>query len=280
MNDWIVVPVTTHDGRVHSFVLDLAATSTVISRSLLPSDAIITKMEMVEYSAGESITKQATMQGATGSIDSNVFMGKYKLSDCLLHNLPVDEINTSVLREFPIPLTEMGIEGILGTDVLSRANMITINGLQDKKGGKVVFGSSHKSSKNELSFPIQMAAGLLFVNGKIDEIPVQLIMDTGARESIITDSFAEEHHLELKVLSTEKQIAGIDGVPIQATTIQITDFKIGDYSFGTQQMILGELGVLQSFGIQKASAILGMDFFRHFTEVSFDLNNQRLFLRK
>jgi predicted aspartyl protease len=237
-------------------------------------------MEMIEYADGASTTKQATMQGATGSIDSNVFIGKYKLSNCLLHNLLVDEINTSVLREFPTPLAEMGIEGILGTDVLSRANAITINGLQDKKGGKVVLGSSHKSSKNELSFPIQRAAGLLFVDGQIDEIPVQLIMDTGARESIITASFAEEHNLELKILSTKKQIAGIDGVPIKATTVQIADLKIGDYSFGAQQMILGELGVLQSFGLQKGSAILGMDFFRRFTEVSFDLNNQRLFLRK
>jgi len=44
-------------------------------------------------------------------------------------------------------------------------------------------------------------------------------------------------------------------------------------------MILGDIAALSAFGLQKSSAILGMDFFRQYASVEFDFNSQHIRLQ-
>jgi len=97
-NGWIVVPVIMSDGRQADFVVDLAATSTVIDKTILPSSTQINKIEMVEYSANGAKTKNASMQGATGNVQEDLLLGKALLDNMDIGDMHISDVNASVLK--------------------------------------------------------------------------------------------------------------------------------------------------------------------------------------
>jgi clan AA aspartic protease (TIGR02281 family) len=276
-DDWIQVPLTLPNGKTYQFVFDLAATSTVISQSILPIGVGIRKIEMVEYQANEKTAKEASMQGATGSVSGDMFSGKAILKECKLGDIKIDEIDAIVLKTFPSKLEKMGISGILGTDVLRRTSSITIKKIMNEESGVVEFGNILPSEKESASYPFTIAGGLFFVEGKVGNIPVQFVIDTGARTTVLSSSFAKEYGLTFKTIS-DKEITGIDGQPVKAQVVFVPEFWLGNSKFNNTQMTMTDVAALQSFGLQKGSALLGMDFFTNFSEVTFDMADQKMIL--
>lgn len=276
-DNWMLVPITLPDGKTHQFVLDLAATSTVINQSILPTGTDIRKMEMVEYQADKKMVKDANLQGGTGSVSSDKFLGKALLKTCKLGEIKIEEINASVLTVFPPKLTKMGISGVLGTDVLRRTSSIVISGLRNDKGGEIELGGAIPVTKSSTSYPFLIAAGLFFVEGKIGNAPIQFVIDTGARTTVLSSSFANEHKLSFVVLA-EEEMTGIDGQSVKAKVVSVPECWVGASKFVNRHMTLTDVAALQAFGLQNGSALLGMDFFATFSSVAFDMMEQRMIL--
>lgn len=277
-NGWIVVPVKTGNGAALNFVVDLAATSSVIDKESLPQAVEINKMEMVEYSANGANTKEATMQGATGKVEQGLLAGKALLKQISMGDMKIDDVNISVLNAFPAGLKKAGIAGIIGTDVLMRSGTFSIQSI-NKENGFLQFGARIENAGKGIEIPFTIAGGLLFADGTIGSTPIKFLFDTGARETILSKSFAEEHQLVYPVVNKNKTIAGIDGKPLHVNVVKVPSYTIMGYSFSNKNMILGDIAALSSFGLQNSSAILGMDFFGQFDYLDVDFNEQKLRLR-
>ncbi len=277
-NGWIVVPVTLSNGIAVNFVVDLAATSSVIDKKYLPQGAEINKIEMVEYSANGANKKEATMQGATGKVEKGLLAGKSLLKQINIGDMKIEDVNISVLNTFPEKLKKAGVVGIIGTDILIRSGTLSIQSINKDKG-VLQFGSGFENTDKGIEIPFTMAGGLLFTEGTIGAAPVKFLFDTGARESILSKSFAEENNLVYPVVNKNKTITGIDGRPLHVKVVKVSSYSIKEYSFSNTNMILGDIAALSAFGLQKSSAILGMDFFRQYASVEFDFNSQHIRLQ-
>jgi len=182
------------------------------------------------------------------------------------------------LNTFPEKLKTAGIAGFIGTDILKRSGTLSIQSINKEKG-LLQFGSDIENTGGGFEIPFTMAGGLLFADGTIDSTPIKFLFDTGARETILSKSFAEEHHLVYPVVNKKKTITGIDGKPLNVTVVKVPSYTINEYSFGNKNMILGDIAALSSMGLQNSSAILGMDFFRQYDSMEVDFNNRFIRLK-
>jgi len=280
IDNWMVVPVKIGSVETVDFIVDLAATSTVISKTILPESAVIRKMEMVEYSAKGNNTKEATMQGATGSTQTGTLLGKTKLEQLEIGEVKVADVDASVLINFPEKLQKAGIVGILGSDVLLRANVLTFHEVTSQNG-TMVFGDETEVKINpSIQIPFSIAGGLLFADGTIGEALIKFLLDTGARETILSNEFAKENHITYSIVDHNKTITGIDGKSKNALLVEVPSIGLDRFKFHNERIVLGDVAALQSFGLSKDAAILGMTFFRKFSTVSFDFKNGKFSLVK
>ena len=68
---------------------------------------------------------------------------------------------------------------------------------------------------------LQDIASQIIVKSQCLDVPINLLIDTGASASLVNTSFIKHNNLLTKVKSTNKQIAGLDNkiVPIQGEII-------------------------------------------------------------
>ena len=103
------------------------------------------------------------------------------------------------------------------------------------------------------------------------------MIDFGSRETILSKPLFEKmNDRSFSVIDKEKTITGIDGKPSNAFVISVPEFYLANYQFDNQQVVVGDVAALQSYGLQNTSALLGMNFFNRFDAVEIDFNNKAL----
>ena len=122
-----------------NFILDLAATSTVINKNILPAEIEINKVEMITYNSSTNDTSKSSMQGATGTLTDDVFLGKAMIPVLSIGTLDVMNTNVSVLKSFPQKLEQIGVVGIMGLDILEQFSKFKILGLNDIGIKSIIF---------------------------------------------------------------------------------------------------------------------------------------------
>lgn len=280
-NNWIIVPVYFENNQKMNFILDLAATSTVISRKILPAGVEINKVEMITYNSSTNDTSNSSMQGATGTLTDDIFLGKALIPVLNIGTIDVINTNVSVLESFPQKLEELGVAGILGLDILEQSSKIKIIGINNSETKTITFNGEDNDIAQEFTLPIKKAGGLFFTDGLINSHQVEFVIDLGARETILSKPLFEKmNDRSFSVIDRGKTITGIDGKPSNAFVISASEFQLSSYKFENQQIVISDIAALQSYGLQNTSALLGMNFFNRFDAVEIDFNNRALNLWK
>jgi predicted aspartyl protease len=280
-DNWIIVPVYFENNQKLNFVLDLAATSTVINKKILPIGIDINKVEMITYNSSKNDTSKSSMQGATGTLAEDIFLGKAMIPVLSIGNIDVINTNVSVLKSFPQKLEQLGVVGILGLDILEQFSKIKILGLNDIGIKSIIFEEVNYHTAPKFMLPIKKAGGLFFTDGSINSHQIEFVIDFGARETILSKPLFEKmNDRSFSVIDKEKTITGIDGKPSNAFTILIPELQLSNYKFKNQPVVISDIAALQSYGLQNTSALLGMNFFNRFEAIEIDFSNKALNLWK
>jgi predicted aspartyl protease len=280
-DNWIIVPVYFANNQKLNFILDLAATSTVINKNILPAEIEINKVEMITYNSSSNDTSKSSMQGATGTLTDDVFLGKAMIPVLSIGTLDVMNTNVSVLKSFPQKLEQLGVVGIMGLDILEQFSKFKILGLNDIGIKSIIFEEVDYHTAPKFTIPIKKAGGLFFTDGSINSHQIEFVIDFGARETILSKPFFEKLNDRLfSVIDKEKTITGIDGKPSNAFTILVPELQLSNYKFKSQPVVISDIAALQSYGLQNTSALLGMNFFIRFNAVEIDFSNKALNLWK
>lgn len=280
-DNWIIVPVYFANNQKLNFVLDLAATSTVINKNILPAGIEIKKVEMITYNSSTNDTSNSSMQGATGTLTDDIFLGKALIPVLNIGTIDVINTNVSVLESFPQKLEELGVAGILGLDILEQFSKIRILGLNTIGIKSIIFEEENYRIAPQFTLSIKKAGGLFFTDGSINSHQIEFVIDFGARETILSKPLFEKmNDRSFSVIDKEKTITGIDGKPSNAFVISVPEFYLANYQFDNQQVVVGDVAALQSYGLQNTSALLGMNFFNRFESIEIDFSNKGLNLWK
>ena len=276
---WITVNCKLPNGKTGRFVVDFGAAQTTISKQELPENFPIQKLEMVEYSSAGTKVSNAVAAGASGTIDN--IAGVAFLNEFALGNIKIPNQKVMVVQSFPEILIEYNIAGIIGRDILLKSNVFEIHNLDIPDGDhKLIFSKNLNPRQSpNYSIPYKMAGGYLTFDGKIENIPVSYIFDSGAASTYINKDFLDNSGISYKVISDKKETSmGLDGKGSEHTTVQLKNVRIGNVILKEKNFFAGNTFALDNIGLNDKTVLLGLDFLRNYNDVVFDFNNQKMFL--
>ncbi len=103
----------------------------------------------------------------------------------------------------------------------------------------------------------------IFVNGKINGISLRFLIDTGASQSVIDKSFAEEHFRNAHIIKTEHQTTGLGANIPNSEFIKIYRIRLGKLNLNRMEFALLDLSVVNTAytgaGFKVVNAIIGGD---------------------
>jgi predicted aspartyl protease len=99
----------------------------------------------------------------------------------------------------------------------------------------------------------------LFIQGKLGEPALRLLIDTGASKTVLDKSFITEHFPEFKLEINEQLTTGVGNNTIQSEFTEISNLKIGDLEIPSYKIAVLDLKhVNETYSIISVSAIHGV----------------------
>ena len=121
----------------------------------------------------------------------------------------------------------------------------------------------------------------LLVEGKLDEKPLRLVIDTGASRSVLDYNYLQENHRELELMGGDSYSTGVGSSGMQNYTVHLSKLKLGELLISDLEAVVMDLEhVIQSY-IQidqpPIYGIIGGDILDRY-QVSIDYKKQQLIL--
>jgi len=268
-----LVKVRLPSGKEGTFIVDIGAGTTIVSQAFLPRDAAIEKASMVQYSAsGKELLKYAP-GGATGKVES--ILGHVKLSTLLVGGIVYKDVSVDVIKTLP-DFFGRQVDGIIGLDLLRRTKILSFDLTGHGKASPKLSLHSDRTGRSEQTteVPFSIVKSHIFVNGRVNDVPVYFILDTGAPNSLLDVPAAKA--ARVKGVSAEARTAkGLDGVGAEIRTGATSELTIGDKTIADTTF---DVSALSAFAMLRTGGqrigLLGNSFFAKFRRVDVDFERR------
>jgi predicted aspartyl protease len=270
--DFALVDAEIEGRAVGSFVVDLGATVTSVAREHLPPGTEIREVVSIAHTPEGQQVRPASAGGLGG--DASGMLGRSTVSSLRIGDLEIRDLSVAVFETMP-ELQGVEIAGVLGLDVLRRAGHVRMGWpAYDDAPPVLALGEAARGqppTEDTVSVDLSEAQGLLFASAEVEGEPVRLLLDTGARASVISPAMAEAAGLDL--VSTVDTLRGIDGLPLLAPRTEPAELRLGGARFSDQQFSVSDLPVLEAMGAGDRVGLLGQPFWRGFRSVEVDFGS-------
>lgn len=122
----------------------------------------------------------------------------------------------------------------------------------------------------------------LFVKGKINELALHLLIDTGASKTVLDKNFLSLHLPELKLESNEQLTTGVGNNTIQTEITKINNLSIGELKIGNYEVAVLDLKHVNDtyslIGLTAIHGVIGCDLLVEFNS-SLNLKKKSLTLK-
>ena len=281
IDGWIVVEASLANGKKGMFIVDTGASGgLVLEKSSLPKNTTISELKAVSYSMNSTKESKGQMQGATGSVSDNNFLGVAQIQSFEMGDIKLDKLKANILDQFPNFLIKNNIIGIIGMDILRQAEIMQIENINLGKGN-IRFLNEIEIAPLDQEFNLNTAKNLLFLKGTIQETPIDFLIDIGSRKNLLGNNIIEDNQISYTTINEKAGITGIDGLKTDAIEAQISGLTFQNKSFDSISFVIGSnLAVTKMMGLEKSGAVLGMNFYKQFKTVKIDFINNKLYLNK
>ncbi len=278
----MVVEAELAGGKTGKFIIDTGASGgLVLKQDALPAETEITELIAEAHSFEGISVSEGKMEGATGDVSDENFLGIATLPTFIMGDMHLQDVETNVVKTFPDFLEKLDITGIIGLDIMKQADILKVEHPNRDKG-RIQFLSSGKNKQENFDHTISLfpAANLLFAKGEIQDAPINFLMDSGARRSIMSTGFANDNQIEYSTTGKAKTM-GISGNEVDSKEVSLPNIILGSDEFNDCQVLLSPaLEITKSMGLESSGVILGMSFYSRFSTVEIDFLNNELRLKK
>lgn len=252
----VFVDVTGPDGRKGRFVVDTAAGTTVVARAFLGPEAAIAPIEGVEHSAAGARVVPGVMEGAGGGVAS--LLGATVIDKLVLGGLHADGVHANVLAELPA-LGGAAVDGILGLDVLSRCGLLRLERGTGDSGTLAFDPTSAPAGGTALACAFSIVAKHIVLPASLDGTAASLVLDTGARGSLLPPGLAARAKLPPAPGVSPREFRGLDGRPLPARPVSVESLRLGAADAGPATFFAGDVPALAALGLGAEAGLLGND---------------------
>lgn len=262
---YFVAALTAAGGGSGDVIVDLGASRTVITRAMLPPGIIPRPLVAVEYGPGGQRERAGTTEalgGEVGGISAaqipSLEMGTLRFSDASVH--VIDTLPT---------IAGLTLGGVIGTDLLGQAPITRLE--STPAGGRVLLDTMSTDAVAVLQLPFTQVGGLIVLTARAGEHRIPLILDTGARSTLLSPSAARA--LQLTPSTTRDTFRGLDGREIEAWRTTIPRLDFGSGHIDSLVANVASLAVLERMGVPDGG-LLGQNIWERFAALEIDWRQQ------
>lgn len=275
-NGWLVAQGRVGNGLEVPFVLDTGSEYTQLDKSMLPGNVVIEPTKMKEYSDRGVRELSSSARGAGGEIQS--FLGRAMIPKLTFGAFTISDVRAGVFSD--LTLEANSPSGVVGQDILQRADVINFKyPRKDGETTRLLLGTEARlNGSGVIRLPFSQIGELIFVRGQINGVGGYFVLDTGARESFLSQQFADTAGVKTTPDSTKK-VWGLDNRPIVVRPGTAESVALGNAKFPAVRFQIGNIPVLAQYGADQLVGLLGNSFLRQFTEVEIDYRTREVRLR-
>jgi predicted aspartyl protease len=261
----LIAPVTINNKGPFSFIVDTAASRTVISSGLATT-----------LSLARLQSHQGMLAAAGGATPTDVYrLGTLRLGEKTWEIGPVLILPDTTMQD--------DFFGILGLDVLAAQPV-----LFDFKTRTVTLADKTTARKIRKKYgwykiiAKRNFAGFLVVNMKIRGKRVKAIIDSGARRSIGNVKLGNllENLSPASILAREQIVTGVALPQVPARTGIARSVNMQTLKWDNAQILVADLAVFETLGLDDQPAlIVGLDFLQSTSAVMLDFSRERLWIK-
>ena len=248
----MTVPVRIGKHGPYDFLIDTGAERTVLARGLAERLGLVP-------------SGRATLMGVAGSLAVDL--------------VDVEEVSLGKRSYYDLsaPLLEsqhIGADGIIGLDGLQNQRVLI-----DFKRNLVAVADAQELGGNR-GFEIVVRARrrgdqLIMTNAMVDGVKTDVIIDTGAQNSI--GNRALQRALARKRAFEQTQLMSVTGQQITADIVYARRIRIGDLDVTQMPMAFADAPPFERLGLhQKPALLLGMAQLRAFQRVAIDFESKKI----
>lgn len=266
------VRVTGPNGRTGWFIVDTGAVGTVVAKGFLPDSSRIEKSTMVEYSSTGRRVLNYQPSGATGPV-LNV-LGHTQLAELRLGSLRFTDVVTDVLPDMP-DYFGRPVMGIIGLDLLRRADRVTIEYPRGGKGAGVLrLGGSERATPGEARVPFSLVSSHLTIPVRVNGTESFMMLDTGAPGALLDSAGAVSAGM---TFTANRKVKGLDGNAISSAGATMT-LDIGMQRLDHVDCQVSALPVFNAIRGDRPMGLFGNSLIARFERLVIDFLQRSIFL--
>jgi predicted aspartyl protease len=263
----LTVPVTINDRGPYVFAIDSAANTSVIARDLAADLGLADAGQVTMHTlvAGELAPTVRADRVRTGALDARnvrlVVTGRQGL---------------------------LGLDGLLGTDLLANLRLVMhfgrrtrVNVTRPRRWGDNA-GDGQRLDAGAAATGEQRFNGLLMVNAQAGRVPCKVIIDTGAKTTVINTALARQADAQPLILpdgSTLSRVLSPTGRDALAEAMLLPELRLGGITLTRVPVLVGDFHAFTIWGLaDQPAALLGVDLLGLFQTVIIDLKRSELVL--
>ncbi|WP_182911819.1 aspartyl protease family protein [Sphingomonas cavernae] len=253
--DRMTVAIHIAERGPYAFILDTAATRTVISRELANTLAL----------------KPA------GNVRLITLTGGGNASMVHIQGLRFRPGKTHDIQALALGGTHIGAHGILGIDTLQNQRVVLDFRARTLAVSEAKRGQSVRPGPDEIVVTARRKLGqLILADSTIDGEKIDVIVDTGTQISLGNEA------LRRRLLKSGSRYAvtpisliGVTGDVLNADYTRVDQLRIGRVALHGMPIAFGDAYAFRKLKLRKPALLLGMDALRMFTRVTVDFPNRR-----
>lgn len=183
---WLFVRGTRVDGTTGWFVVDLAASESVVAKAFVPAGQALVELSMLEHSAGGTRRLPYAPAGATGAMQG--VLGHTTFAKLAFGDIAFADADVTVLDALP-DVFGRPVLGILGMDLLRGCAHLALEFSPGGKSGTLTLARAVPAGAPIATTPFSLVASHVLVAGRIDGVEACWILDSGS-PGMVLDSLA------------------------------------------------------------------------------------------
>ncbi|MDP3908986.1 MAG: retropepsin-like aspartic protease [Gemmatimonadales bacterium] len=241
-------------------IVDLGASRTLITREMLPPGVDASALVAVEQGPEGQRMRRGSM-GALGGDISEVLAAR--LPALTIGDLSFADVRVNVVDSLP-RIAGLTLVGIVGTDLLGAAPITRIR--TGAVGGELALVTAAEAGP-DLEVPFSRVGGLVLMSARTGDHSIPLILDTGARSTLLSESAARV--LGLEEVPGRDSFRGLDGKPVDTWAAIIPTVSLGSGRLDSWRVNVASLPILEAIGIPDGG-LLGQNLWERFAALEVD----------
>ena len=249
---WLFVRGARADGTSGWFVVDLAASESIVAKSFVPPGQPLEELSMIEHSGGGTRRLPYAPAGATGAVQG--VLGRTAYAKLTFGDIAFAHADVTVLDRLP-DVFGRPVVGILGMDLLRGCAHLGLEFAADGRFATLTLAPEAPAGTPAAVTPFSLVASHVLVAGTVNGAPARWILDSGS-PGMVMDSLGAP---ALAQRPGASRVQGLDRHDIASVDAVAARVRVGSLEYHDIPVRVSALPVFASFRSREhALAVLGV----------------------